>query len=1034
MKRTKLLTLFAAFLMAATVSAQVTYTVTAGTGFGNNSEGNIANIFDNNTATKYCGNGGDGVYALVTASQPVYVWAYEMTTANDNETYGRCIKKWTLYGTNDATVAANPDATGWVTLSDLGNNNYVQQKNFYTQRFFCEKGVNKPFKYFKIVLNDTGFIQLSEFKILGEVNRAITYNWKASSQDGSKKAVDLLLNQKWEGSLANNWVTIETSDGQPYAVKSYSFTTHDDGNSGCNNRAPKEWKIEGSNDNENWVLIDEKKGSDPIENANYTTYEFTPSNTTDKFRYVKLTLNTMKGTGWQQVGEFHVLSVAEVSDVQYYTNWVNKAKAVKAECESVLGVNDPWCVEYATFFDPLDLDASLSSAINSADYDELEAKLVQTNNNEVVQVMQSFVNGANYVAINGTATWGDGHWSQLVDGQDGLGGTTGTKWGGNFSGNEGEDGHVQYCIFRVKSAFAPYFYKLVTGNDTKTQSGRNWKTWSVYGANFSSLAAAKDASSSAWVELDKRENISEQYLPMENNYPAAFNFTEGVNEDYYYYMVKVFAAHNGSQVQMNEMYLCTQDEFETVLRAPLVDDFDGFDTTRPIEDDLNDKLAEFNTKFGQLQSTDDAVQLTLLYNECVALRTQLEISMDYLEMYKNTFADGVFQLATADDLNMFASLVNRGKTDMNAILTADITASANFTPIGNAKNFAYSGTFNGQGHAVTLSISGNNSFQGLIGYAADGALIQNVIARGSISGNSYCAGILGGANFDDGVTGTITIRNCGNEANVTTSNINAAGIQGTNIAGRATIVITDCYNTGAIVGSTESAAISGYVGGSASTVTNCYNTGSVTGVDGESKSFVRGTPTYSNCYTTLEANEAEGLNMSCSATLFASGELCYLLNGSTDDGTPWKQTIGTDASPLLFGTSQTVHQASPSGYTNLTVVDGKSQIATGADLKHFASEVNLGSTGMDAILTSDIDLDGVEWTPIGTEANKYTGTFDGAGNAITNFSYTSTGHGGLFGWIYGATVKNFSIDGTLTVEGGSGSGVIGTAGVEGWVH
>ena len=120
--------------MAATVSAQVTFTCTGGTNFEGN-EG-VAKLFDSNRETKYCGNCGNDVYALIEASEPVYVWGYDMTTANDNESFDRCIGKWQLFATNDATVAADPSATGWIALSDLGRNEMVQRKNFYTQRFF----------------------------------------------------------------------------------------------------------------------------------------------------------------------------------------------------------------------------------------------------------------------------------------------------------------------------------------------------------------------------------------------------------------------------------------------------------------------------------------------------------------------------------------------------------------------------------------------------------------------------------------------------------------------------------------------------------------------------------------------------------------------------------------------------------------------------------------------------------------------------------------------------------------------------------
>ena len=69
MRLNRLLTIFAALTMAATVSAQVTYTCTAGTNY-DGGEG-IAKLFDNNVNTKFCGNCGNDVYALFTASEPV---------------------------------------------------------------------------------------------------------------------------------------------------------------------------------------------------------------------------------------------------------------------------------------------------------------------------------------------------------------------------------------------------------------------------------------------------------------------------------------------------------------------------------------------------------------------------------------------------------------------------------------------------------------------------------------------------------------------------------------------------------------------------------------------------------------------------------------------------------------------------------------------------------------------------------------------------------------------------------------------------
>ena len=107
---------------------------------------------------------------------------------------------------------------------------------------------------------------------------------------------------------------------------------------------------------------------------------------------------------------------------------------------------------------------------------------------------------------------------------------------------------------------------------------------------------------------------------------------------------------------------------------------------------------------------------------------------------------------------------------------------------------------------------------------------------------------------------------------------------------------------------------------------------------------------------------------------------------------------------------------------------GVYQIGTADDLVEFAALVNGGEVTANAVLTADIDLTGVEWTPIGNGSNIYTGTFDGQGHAITNFEYTATSdYNGLFGYISNATVKSFSISGSLTSDGFTKNGVIGCA-------
>ena len=101
------------------------------------------------------------------------------------------------------------------------------------------------------------------------------------------------------------------------------------------------------------------------------------------------------------------------------------------------------------------------------------------------------------------------------------------------------------------------------------------------------------------------------------------------------------------------------------------------------------------------------------------------------------------------------------------------------------------------------------------------------------------------------------------------------------------------------------------------------------------------------------------------------------------------------------------------------------EIATAADLVAFSEYVNDDNDDACAVLTADITLTEPWEFPIGIDGAPYTGTFDGQGHKISGFEGTGAGKFGLFGFTSSADIKNFSIDGVLTVTGGTGSGVIG---------
>lgn len=93
-------------------------------------------------------------------------------------------------------------------------------------------------------------------------------------------------------------------------------------------------------------------------------------------------------------------------------------------------------------------------------------------------------------------------------------------------------------------------------------------------------------------------------------------------------------------------------------------------------------------------------------------------------------------------------------------------------------------------------------------------------------------------------------------------------------------------------------------------------------------------------------------------------------------------------------------------------------ISTSADLALFRDNVNKGiSSDKIALLSGDIALSG-DWTPIGTKANPFKGTFLGGCNTISGMTITSndTVYGGLFGYTDGAKVQELTVAGAITLD------------------
>ena len=305
--------------------------------------------------------------------------------------------------------------------------------------------------------------------------------------------------------------------------------------------------------------------------------------------------------------------------------------------------------------------------------------------------------------------------------------------------------------------------------------------------------------------------------------------------------------------------------------------------------------------------------------EVDVLRNYIPARLSWIDNYLGyepgtLYTDSTYYISTPQELIEFSKVVSEGAQYSNAYLEADIDMegySNQFKPIGSSGK-SFRGVFDGQGHRIrNLRVSGGE-YVGLFGNLGGGATVCNLVLDSScsISGVNY-VGLAGGASG----AGTVTFSCVGNEASVTGSGINAAGIVGCNKGSNCVFHIYDCYNTGNVTGSSESAAICAWTGISAE-LKNCYNIGTVTGYSYRND-FYRGGASALNCYSTsttqvnrITANDVE------------SGKLCYQLNSGKTLDPIWFQTIGQDAYPILDARHSVVIKGEDGTYYNISHLAG----------------------------------------------------------------------------------------------------------------
>ena len=426
-------------------------------------------------------------------------------------------------------------------------------------------------------------------------------------------------------------------------------------------------------------------------------------------------------------------------------------------------------------------------------------------------------------------------------------------------------------------------------------------------------------------------------------------------------------------------------------------------------------------------------------------------------------------IATAEDWDTFAASVSAGANyeGMTVTLVNDITVS---TMVGT-NDHKFSGTFEGGGKTLTLSLTADGSEYTAPFRYVNGATIKCLHTAGTVdgAGQKYASGLIGQSE------GAVTVASCRSSVAITSS-ISGDGTHGGFIGtAGGTVTFTNCLFDGSIAGG-NTTNCGGFVGWRNGTLTfnNCLMAGtmSLSDTSGSATFNRNGSSTLNNCYYKTAYGDVQGNQTSVTGSelqaLIGSGwEVSgssvvpilnrYSMAGASVSGLKIKYlydngnaiaisyivtdledvqlTAGTHFNAVITKGGETVTTVTAKGdyvltltglspYTgtktlNFTVSDADFTISNAADWATFAQNVEGGETysGKYVRLADNFDNSATPiQTMVGTSDHRFCGTFLGNGRTLTVSLSATTDNCAPFGYIDGATIHDLTVAGTITTS------------------
>ena len=452
--------------------------------------------------------------------------------------------------------------------------------------------------------------------------------------------------------------------------------------------------------------------------------------------------------------------------------------------------------------------------------------------------------------------------------------------------------------------------------------------------------------------------------------------------------------------------------------------------------------------------------------------------------------NGVYQLSNADDMKAFSNIVNGinyyHESDAKAVMTQDIDMAGvtDWTPIGSGTS-PFTGIFDGRNHTVSnLSYMPTGQYNGLFG-AISGATVKDFSINGDIetldsgarnyigaigytalaskiSGihsslnvtvrcESQAGGVVGGAGTDSN-NDKPTIENCSYSGTLTVSDGVTSDQFGGIIGYTAAATIKNCLFNGTAISNASGRGLGGivgytreYIGG----IQNCLSVGTIEGSGGryghiignfntteDKTSIVKNNYYLSGTVAGCGRNATKVETIAKTAEEIASGEVCYLLNGSSVYEPNWYHTLGTDANPVLYDTHGIVNRISSEGYTTQYIPT--TDVVIPAGVEAYAGVLNGDKVGLRRIGNAISKEDAVVLK--GTASTYYsfiptTGAAEAERNDLIGSDGVTVSSGDSF---YALSNKNgigfYSVSEGITIPAGKAYlNVPGSGGVKGFV-